>query len=693
MATSFKTPGVYIQEISKFPPSVAEVATAIPAFIGYTEFATNDIPGDLLNIPFRISSLVDYEQYFGADPDYSELTLVVDTNNNPYPNNTTVHNSKYTMYTSMRLFFDNGGGACYIVSVGSYTDIDGITHDAIAGGIDALTTYNEPTIILFPDAVSLEAAELGALQQHTLLQCDTIGNRFGLFDLKRIPDLKGSDLDGNENLFRQGGSCETFRNAVGMNFVKYGAAYHPYLNTIYQHRFPFKYINDNIRVIGSGAQKSFKDFFSLTDLAPDGQTIISKLLDYESLVGFVSTTPGGSTAGDNDNLYNGLYGSAGFYLNYTLFPGANSDAIFNALLNAYNGASPAEVELEDIFKYLYDVISQIDGLSFSYPPSGPAYTQKINNTSFLNSTRSYMRGTVAAILQHLIDVEYSNTVWPSPPIAGWTSQVNTYYSAELSTIGLSSPPPSTEDLADAIADLKNIHNQLKTAIQNIINLGLGYETSIEQAIITLIPNYNSILNILSAKVNRVPPSGAMAGIFAVTDRDRGVWKAPANVSVASISSVDTVIDDATQENMNVDTVAGKSINAIRPFFGKGIIVWGSRTLAGNDNEWRYVPVRRFFSFVEESCKRSTSWAVFEPNDATLWMNVRSEIENFLYTQWRNGALAGAKPDDAYYVRCGIGLTMTAQDILNGYLNVEVGMAAVRPAEFIILKFSHKLQVS
>ena len=152
---------------------------------------------------------------------------------------------------------------------------------------------------------------------------------------------------------------------------------------------------------------------------------------------------------------------------------------------------------------------------------------------------------------------------------------------------------------------------------------------------------------------------------------------------------------ATSETdaLNVDAVAGKSINAIRAFVGKGTLVWGARTLAGNDNEWRYVSVRRFFNMVEESIKKSTYWAVFEPNDANTWVKVRGMIENYLTQKWREGALAGATTKEAFFVRCGLGVTMSAQDILEGRMNVEIGMAVVRPAEFIILKFSHKLQTS
>jgi uncharacterized protein len=191
----------------------------------------------------------------------------------------------------------------------------------------------------------------------------------------------------------------------------------------------------------------------------------------------------------------------------------------------------------------------------------------------------------------------------------------------------------------------------------------------------------------------LPPSAAVAGVYANTDSTRGVWKAPANVSLNYVVGPTTKITDEDQKDLNVDVTAGKSINAIRSFTGKGTKIWGARTLAGNDNEWRYVNVRRFFNMVEESVKRSTGWAVFEPNDSNTWVKVRAMIENYLILKWKDGALAGAKPDDAFYCRVGLGQTMSPEDVLEGRMLVEIGMAVVRPAEFIILKFSHKLQTS
>jgi phage tail sheath protein FI len=189
----------------------------------------------------------------------------------------------------------------------------------------------------------------------------------------------------------------------------------------------------------------------------------------------------------------------------------------------------------------------------------------------------------------------------------------------------------------------------------------------------------------------LPPSGAIAGIYATTDASHGVWKAPANVAVLKVQEPVVLLDNAEQESLHVDSTGGKSINAIRAFAGKGTLVWGARTLAGNDNEWRYVSVRRFFTMIEVSVKQGTIWAVFEPNNETLWVKLRAQIETYLTQIWRSGALAGARPEQAFYVSCGLGLSMTAQDIQQGRMMVEIGMAAVRPAEFIILKVSHQLQ--
>jgi uncharacterized protein len=189
----------------------------------------------------------------------------------------------------------------------------------------------------------------------------------------------------------------------------------------------------------------------------------------------------------------------------------------------------------------------------------------------------------------------------------------------------------------------------------------------------------------------LPASCGVVGQYASVDNSRGVWKAPANVGINLGIRPEKIITGKDQANLNVDPVGGKSINVIRSFPGRGpAIIWGARTLAGNDNEWRYVPVRRFFNMVEESTKNATEQFVFEPNDRNTWVRVKSMIENYLTQQWKAGALMGASTKEAFFVHVGLGETMTELDIWEGRMIVEIGMAVVRPAEFIILRFMHKM---
>lgn len=458
---TYQTPGVYIEEISVFPPSVAEVETAIPAFVGHTERAMRLRAGDLANRPTKIFSFAEYEQHYGG-PATPEVTVALTTAGTAFTGDVTVADSPYRLWYAVKMYFDNGGGKCYIVSAGDYATAP--AGDAFTAAFALVAQEDEPTLLVCPEAVGLDDAGYASVAQAMLQQCGTLGDRFAILDAFG----GGAALD-NDGL-------EAAREAVGNNHLRHGALYYPFLES--------------------------------------------------------SFTP--AVAADESNV---------------------------------------------------DVT--LDG--------GEALT--------------------------------------------------------LAALG----EPGGDDQNTAL------YNAAKAALRSVF--------------VT------------------VPPSGAVAGVYAATDTARGVWKAPANVSLADVVRPVVALDNARQDGLNIDATTGKSINAIRAFAGKGTLVWGARTLAGNDNEWRYVPVRRFFTMVEESVKKSTYWAVFEPNDANTWVKVRGMIENYLTQKWREGALAGATTKDAFFVRCGLGTTMNSQDILEGRMNVEIGMAAVRPAEFIVLKFSHKLQAS
>lgn len=180
----------------------------------------------------------------------------------------------------------------------------------------------------------------------------------------------------------------------------------------------------------------------------------------------------------------------------------------------------------------------------------------------------------------------------------------------------------------------------------------------------------------------VPPSGFIAGIYARTDVERGVHKAPANTPVLGALRFAQNINKFQQELLNP-----KGINCLRSFSGRGHQVWGGRTLS-SDPEWKYVNVRRYFLFLERSIEKSTQWAVFEPNGERLWANLVTTVEGFLFNEWKNGHLLGAQPDAAYFVRCDRS-TMSQNDLDNGRLVCEVGVAALTPAEFVIFKIGQK----
>jgi phage tail sheath protein FI len=469
MPNNYYTPGVYVEEISKFPPSITAVQTAIPVFIGYTKTAKKD-GKNVINTPVRISSLLEFETYFGTAQKEEHLLVTVEDEggtlryNVSLPDTQAKPASKHLLYYAMQQFFENGGGPCYIISVGIHLTPIGtpITETQLfLNALDEVKKLDEPTLIVIPEGQGMAIESYIQIVQKALKQCAELKDRFTIIDLKHT----GRGISTQSDIFGQ--AIDPFREKMTATpeELRFGAAYFPNIRSA----FNYDYDTSKLKVVLGGSEKEF------------------------------------------DSL-----------------------------------------------------------------------------------------------------------------------------------------------------------------------------TSLEKANVKLaIDNFSIYL----------PPSATVAGVYARVDNTRGVWKAPANEVLKSVFEVTCDINDEIQQEMNVDADTGKSVNAIRSFTGKGVKIWGARTLDGNSNEWRYVSVRRYFNMVEESTKKATEQFVFEPNDANTWVKVRAMIENFLTNQWRAGALAGAKPEHAFYVKVGINETMTAFDVLEGKMIVEIGLAVVRPAEFIVLKFSHKMQES
>ncbi len=621
MAVNPNTPGVYIDEIPVLPASVAEVATAVPAFIGYVQKAEKGGVYLALNEPVRITSLMEYESMFGTAEAQGFQIDIDDVGTSQIQRNIKVSASaasNFKMYYQVKMFYANGGGPCYIVPVGLCSatgDPASVSASDINTGLDAIAKYDEPTLLVMPDAVALSAVDMGPVYDHALLQCATLKDRFTIMDVKCTSSVSTDASD--------------FRSSeVGINDLKYGAAYYPDLDST------LGYETSNTLLHINSYKKNGVAYYNTvggnyTDSAAIAIDILNKL--------DIATYKFGLAVNYAKRHL------ASLTYNAAILTGVTS---LKTNLDAVNSALPSSPAATSLHKAIKDAL---------IPGSGSTLSTLIASANSIGPGDLYDAAS-----------DYSGAQ-NSTNAGGLLAQYTT-----------------------VLAALNTLRASAYTAVATKTDFVIGSLDFIKTNNPAL---YNSITAKISDYTVTVSPCGAIAGIYAKVDNERGVWKAPANVSVNAISGPVISLTNAQQDGLNVDATSGKSINCIRSFTGRGTIVWGARTLAGNDNEWRYVNVRRFFNFVEESVQKATGFVVFEPNTSTTWLRVKTMIEAFLTNLWREGALAGASTKEAFFVRVGLGTTMSADDVLNGKMIVEVGMAASRPAEFIILKFEHKLQES
>jgi phage tail sheath protein FI len=511
MAAQHKTPGVYIQELNAFPNSVVEVATAVPAFIGYTEKAVRGNKS-LTNIPTRISSLREYTDYFGGAPKPSFTWGSTALPELP----TVVPETSFYLYYSLRLFFDNGGGPCYIVSVGGYSDPADKTKpnpkkkDDLIAVLAELVKEPEPTMVVIPDAVLLPTVDdWAAVSDQVLQHCIKMQSRIAIFDV--FQGNKAQTHDAEDVITGANG----FRAKSPNDNLSYATAYYPWLET------------------------------SIVDAGD---------VDYS----YIAEKDRGTLATEGQNEAKAR------------FPDENGVA------------NPKAVQLTELWE-------------------------------------------------------------------------------KIKTI---------EDSDEGKLTLKRTHQALNEVSET----------------------YRNVMAAIRNSLNLLPPSGAMAGVYTRIDNTIGVFKAPANTGVSSVFAPAVNITHDEQEDLNIP-LNGKSINAIRSFPGRGVLIWGARTLDGNSQDWRYINVRRTLIMLEQSIKMAAQAFVFEPNSAATWVTVKNTIGNYLTNKWKEGALVGAAPIEAFSVDVGLGTTMTADDILDGSMLVTVKVAVVRPAEFIVITFQQKMQTS
>ena len=224
---NYKTPGVYVEEISTLPPSVGQVPTAVPAFIGYSEKAIRN-GKSIINVPTHITSLLDYHIMFGYAADFGKINVSLNADSSV---GTIDFEKRFYLYDSVRMFFANGGGQCYIVAVGTYSD--DVIMDKLLGGLAALEKEDHPTILLCADAMLLKKKDQAyTIQQAMLMQCNKLQDRVAVLDV-----FNGFIDRSNEDVILD------FRNGIGVNNLKYGATYYPWIQTTLSNNFGFEHIN------------------------------------------------------------------------------------------------------------------------------------------------------------------------------------------------------------------------------------------------------------------------------------------------------------------------------------------------------------------------------------------------------------------------------------------------------------------
>ncbi|MFD1872687.1 phage tail sheath C-terminal domain-containing protein [Hymenobacter bucti] len=673
MQPQYKTPGVYTIEQNAFPNSVVGVDTAIPAFIGYTQRASYK-GKDLSNVPTKVESLKEFQDYFGAG--YTQTfdlqntlpasagTGVVEagslklSSTATQPQYLVPATTPYYLYSAMQLFYQNGGSTCYVVSVGPYDDSDSDAKH-FEDAIDLLVYEQDPTMLLCPDAMRLDKDGYNQVMTYMLAHCAQVQSRVALFDVYQGAVTKPTQMD-------QQGTINNFREGVGQNNLNYGIAYFPWVQTsILDSKADVSFLN-----LTPAALDALKTALN-PDQAPAGPLTGS----VKAVTGLNATLTGKATQAAADAATAATQAATDADAAATDADTAATDATDRDKKGATLATNPADTQAQQ------DFAAAQTKAAASANTAAQSKQQAAQSAAAAIKADSDAAAAAAAITANIVSV--------GAALAGGST-----ITAQVAGLKLGDPKQNIFEQAKILFDTTEIAkaNPKNSDTENSKALK-DKQLYINNALVAQFPAYALAMTVVARYLNTMPVAPAMAGVYTAVDNSRGVWKAPANVSLNAVVAPTISLSDLNQETLNVDALTGKSINAIRTFRGMGTMVWGGRTLDGNSQDWRFINVRRTMIMIEQSVKLAARSYVFEPNDANTWTTMKSMINNFLNNLWKQGALAGATPAEAYTVQIGLGTTMTANDILDGYLNVSVLVALVHPAEFIVLTFKQEMQTS
>jgi uncharacterized protein len=596
-----RMPGVYTQEIQTLPPTVGVIPSAVPVFIGYTEKAEKN-GVSILKKPTRIQSMREYEDLFGGPA--TEVKLHVDINDRainprrPQVNVTSVESFNYKTYYALLLYYANGGGPCFIISVGDYNTP--VSKDGLLSGIEPAVKAKEITILVFPEGTSINQSAYKDVVERALMHCAKMKNRVTIIDVS----------DENQDM---SSIVENFQTGMpnDIEIKKYGMAYYPPLET----GLSYSYLPANVTIV-----------------------------NHEPFVAFKSDQVGtlnGKTAGEKSQAY-------------------------EALVNKKKPLKEAIAGLNKTNEFLIALKT-----AFAAAPAADNAALKVIVTSLETEHDEKVSTALATAL--------------NDPAGTPRDVLNTDAVAQQTKLDAQKTLQTTNDAAITAMQATGFdadnHQPIKI-----------YSGTLQDLRDTNGTFYERVREGIKNFPVKMPASPAIAGIYVRNDATQGVWVAPANVSVFGAIRPTIDINDDFHANLNAPP-NGKSINAIRTYSGRGLLVFGARTLAGNDLEWRYVSVRRTFCFIEDSIAIAMQDFVFAPNTPQTWIKVRSMIKSFLNRLWKAGGLFGNTPEEAYEVLCDTPTTFSTEEMLSGIMRVFIKVAVARPAEFIVLQYEHKFQLA
>lgn len=646
MSETLTVPGVYIEECNALSMSIHSGETAIPVFIG--NFNDKDGKPYSEAACIRVESWLEFTNKFGHS-DKATVTLNQENTGVLQDNGKQPIHIDHRGSYSVRLYFENGGGPCYILPLSNTED------PPLAALAAKIELCPDITLLCWCEYTKKDKDVYGALgpllNKNYFLLADAIEEKKDVLTNNSAEDL-------------------TFTNPFGGSTK--AAVYFPVLQTSYYYEtddasIKVKELNTTGETWWEKSELTLSEMKKLSKekIVKLGQALGEAQKNAANNKNLLEIAKGKLTK--SEECYNGIFSKLEKEQNKL---GINAETIDEIMLKLdetkeifEEQANKFKLALVEAHEDFTNDINPLLEKFFNYLKIFDDHLNKIDSTSIEVGRNDIENDGVAEIeMLYMAQGIFEGNI---------DAFKSAFVEAQMNIIKIG------ED------NIKNANQELEKGNKQYKNYELLF---------------NAIRRAIPLKSICLRASCAMAGIIARTDRERGVWKAPANVTLSGVKSLSiepqqgmsTISPLRIDDALNTKLINAK-INAIREFKGRGFLAWGARTATEpTDTNWLYIPVRRLFNAVERDISEALRSVAFEPNNAPTWERVRSAIDIYLHDLWRKGALMGKTPEEAYSVHLGLGVTMNGTDLKQGKMIVKVGMAAVRPAEFIELQFTQDM---